>query len=188
MIRRKNNIGICISLVILIVILVGIGIVFSWGGTNEINTADNAISVDTYALVCDSGANDMAFFNNTDAIDEHNKIKVLFVDGQAARIFYSYTGNYDAESTAEYHEAVLHSDYNKYLSGKGLSGDLLSETFSSAGKTVKIEIYSEVDKNAPGLGEFFFIPDEDVSVFSDLSDNEIKKYYEGKGFSCIINN
>ena len=95
---------------------------------------------------------------------------------------------FDSEKTADYYNAIFHANYNEYFGDKALSKNRLAADFSTINNELRIELFGAVEDLTRALGVFYFIAEDEVKTFYKLDGSETKKFYEEKGFSCIISN
>ena len=184
--RENKRLGLYAGIIVIVILLIGIIIVFLFGGDKETRISESTVYPDTGALVCESGAKEDAFFHDNEAVSESNKIKVMFTDNHPSQLFYSFSSKYDSAKMADSRETAFRSKYNKFVSEKTLSQNRLLPTFSQVDNEVRVDIYVEIDKMTRAIGTFFFVPEDSVKSFMNYDSDRMKKYYEENGFSCII--
>lgn len=141
------------------------------------------------ALVCTSSNNDgeVAFFSSDNASSVEHKIKLIYKGEVINKLSYEFLGKYDSEEAARDAKGVFNTKYNVYLGEHGIEYDTLSPVFQHIGNKTKVELILDSYKNMNSvIGKFFYISSASLDSVAKNSKKETKKYYEKKGFSCII--
>lgn len=139
------------------------------------------------SLVCDTTeTTDSAFFENH-AENVKHEIKIVYNDDVISKMSYEFRGKYDSWKSADDDEGILHAKYNNYMGGHNLKIGMLNPVFQNVDGELQIRLYLDNYKNMNSvIGKLFYIGDGSVGVISKNKVEETKKYYENKGFSCII--
>lgn len=144
---------------------------------------------DASALVCTSNNNDseVAFFSSDDVSSVEHKIKLIYRSGIINKLSYEFLGKYDSEEAAKEAKGVFNTKYNIYIGDHGMELDVLSPVFQYIGNKAKVELYLDSYKKMnSAIGKLFYISSASLDSVAKNSKEETKKYYEKKGFSCII--
>lgn len=185
--KDNSNFSLYICIIIFVFFTTCVFFVFFFSGDKETHVSEDSVYPNTFALVCEAGAIEDAYFHGEDAESESNKIKVLFEEERPKQLFYSYLGEYGSEKIADSRKIEFHSKYNHFLGEHTMSQNRMMTTFSQIDNNVRIDVYTDVDELTRDSSAFFFINDDEVNNYLNYKSDEMKKIYENKGFSCIIN-
>ena len=75
--------------------------------------------------------------------------------------------------------------YDKYLGNHNYSSSKnVEETFSHDGSTVRINIYTGVEGINSDTASFFFLEKDKLNDLMRMNAEQLKEYYDKKGFVC----
>ena len=176
----------------IMVVLAGIItlVVFALSYKKETHIYESINEGDTLALVCTSHDNDSEkhFFTDDYASNVEHRLKLVYRDGVVGKLSYEYTGEYNSEEAAREAKGNFNTKYNIYIGDHNLELNVLSPVFQHSNNKVKVELYLDDYRNLNSvIGKLFYISSASLDSVIKNSKEETKKYYEKKGFSCIIN-
>lgn len=186
MTKKNKNILTSILIVVGCIALV-VGVYFLFREKETVVTSD-ASSEKTNALVCEaSSAPDGSFFISKTATKTSYTLKMTFSGSRANRISFAYTGEYANSEQADYDNASMHADYNKFAANAGFSPESYSPTFSYNNTRTSVNLMTETSSLKPSAAKLFYLESEDVQDIDKISAEKLSEIYQNKGFSCIIN-
>ena len=184
---KKHSNNLIIGTIILSVITVLVLIVV-WALTNSKETviSDDVDYGSISSLSCESSSAEGFFFKPYGAIRVNHRIVMTFIGQALNSASYSFLGTYNSDMKAESAEAWLHGAYNEHFKAAGINPESYSPNFSSVGSKVTISVYSERNKMNNIVMQVFNMDAETFSRINDLNADDLKKFYEGKGFTCTF--
>ena len=165
-------------------------VIFALTYKRETHIYDMVVEDDTSALVCTSNSNDSEtmFFSDNDATNVEHKIKLAYNNNRISKMSYEFTGEYLSSEVAEEAKGAFNTKYNIYIGDHNMNLNILSPIFQHVDNKAKVELYlDDYRKMNSAIGKLFYIGSASLDSMSKNSKEETKKYYEKKGFSCIIN-
>lgn len=184
--KRKKLITEAVVVAIIVAIIAIVVILLTY--RRETHIIEKTDDGDTSALVCTSQNNDdLAFFKSDTAVDVEHVVKSVYSDGKINKMSYEYIGDYESKGVAEHDDAVLHARYNIYMGEHDKKSESLTPVFQVVNDKLTIKLYLESysDMNSV-IGKLFYIGSGLEGTIGKNSINDTKKYYEKRGFSCII--
>ena len=183
---RQKYLGIAAAFVVVAIFAAILYLLFK--GDEEYTSVDNDNIYSTEILYCEASVLEDPFFSASGEISSSHEIKVIYSQGKANKVSYTYVGNFYSEDDANGVNADLHAKYNKYMARYNLSPTILGPTFSVIGTKFKVNLYTDIINIDGMTGVLFFLnPDEAVRMASESSEI-LKLVYSEKGFDCKINN
>lgn len=184
--KKRKKLIIYAVVMALIAGLVGL-VIFLLTYRKETHINESYDRADLSSLTCVTKTNpESSFFENHAKSVEH-EIKVIFSNEIIDKMSYEFNGQYDSWGDADSDEGVLHAKYNNYMGERRLSNEMLKPVFQNVEGKLKIRLYLDSYKNMnSGIAKLFYITEGSMNVIAKNSIAETKKYYEKKGFSCII--
>lgn len=142
---------------------------------------------DISSLVCTtSETKDSAFFQNNANSVKH-ELKIIYNNEVIDKMSYEYRGEYGSWGAADVDEGIMHAKYNTYMGDHNISSSVLAPLFQNVDGELKISLYLDsYEMMNTTIAPFFYIGNGLVDTIGKSSVEETKKYYENKGFSCII--
>lgn len=138
-------------------------------------------------MVCSRHDDEHSFFENNNASDKEHQLKIVFKDDKIDKISYGFEGEYDSKESADHDDAVLHADYNIYMSNHEISSELLTPIFRVSDNKLFISMYLENYSSLNSVtGKIFYIGSGDIDKLAKNSVDDVKAYFKKKGFSCTI--
>ncbi|MDO4747254.1 MAG: hypothetical protein Q4A70_02865 [Candidatus Saccharibacteria bacterium] len=163
-------------------------IIFLLTYKKETHIYENYDDANLSSLACSiTSTPESSFFENSAKSIKH-EVKIVFTNDVIDKMSYEFRGEYESWSDADADEGVLHAKYNNYMGEHGLEHSMLTPIFQNVDGELKISLYldSYKDMNST-IAKLFYIGEGSMNVIAKNSITETKKYYEKKGFSCIIN-
>lgn len=154
--------------------------------THIYETHDNG---EASALVCTTNSNDdeTDFFSSDSATGVEHRLKLAYNDGKVEKISYEFDGKYDSEEQAKEDKGKFNTDFNLYMGGHGVKYEVLAPVFQFTDNKASVRLYLDDYKNMNSvIARLFYIGSSSIDTIGKNSAEETKKYYEKKGFSCII--
>ena len=184
---KSKSVGVTqwiIPAIIIIVVAVLIFLLFKPKETYD-SSGDHVIKVGI--LECTGSEIENPFFVSDSAQKYTHGLKITIKDDHPANIFYTFTSTYNSEDAVEVANAVLHADYNKYMSKNSASFEYLNPVFSNVNTKLQINLFAEKSKLNPVTARMFFLTIDELSDFDNYNTKDLEKLYENKGFSCKYN-
>ena len=178
---------------ILTLVLIGVGLIALaifiaiLVNGSETRTSEPQESNSISAVHCTAGGIEDAFFYSDKVNTIENEIKVTYNNDKIDKMYYSYNGTYRSSDVVHEDEVRLHAKYNTYMGENGQKIEDLNPAYDEMNNKLHIGFYTDnFDKINEATSVFFFINKDDISKVKKYSIEEMKKYYESKGFSCEI--
>ena len=184
--NKKSRIDIVKTVVLMLI--VGAVCLTIWLLTNQRETRiSTTTETGNYgSLICTSSSPSEPFFVSKNVQRFTHEVTAMFTNEHLKDVSYKYEGTYSSTGTAETAMAELHADYNKYMANGGVYQEKLNPVFTTDKTKVRVSLYAEPEKLNSVVAKLFFLSDDDLSKLSKYSQNDLKKVYEKKGFSCKI--
>ncbi len=178
--NHKNVVKVAVSVLSLIIILIITVLIFMIINSKETYTSDNDNKISTESIYCYSSSIDAPFFRSAYANTETHEIKVIFDDGLADKITYTYKGTFSNNKDAEQMNADSQARYNIYM---GSDGDKLSATFNVIENTYNVVVYGKAANFDNKIAAIFYL-DNLSKKLDKYSSDELMRLYKEKGFKC----
>ena len=178
---HKTAITIC-GIIVVAVALAALLLFLMHGKETRNSTGESSEKIGV--LLCKSNIPKTPFFKVTSETSSTHEIKVTFKNDTYDVFSYTYDAKFSSEAKVKEAEALLHADYNTYMSGIGLDPEGLSPAFSNATSELLINLYIPRNKLTVGTGKFAFLDEGEFTAIDHYSVNDFKKMYSGKGFTC----
>lgn len=167
-----------VSVIILVVILLH--------GNNVYILNDNKTTA-TKSLHCDAESVPQPFFNYV-GVDTRHDVKYIFdSEENVDKVSYTYKNVFASNEIATHAEAKLHTDYNLYMGKTDVYQEDLSPTFVINNNKLTINLFMDRNTFTQDTAIFVFLTREDFENIYKYKIYDVKKMYENKNFSCIIN-
>lgn len=171
--------------VLAIIILVSALIInmMTGGKTGDITISGNAKMV---GLKCEDASLPHPVFGDIKPLSSKNTVTANFADERLSTIMYQYDGVYASEEQERHARVLAEADYNLILANDyGEKIDVFSHNFMSDGEKLSLTITAKSDKVSSRTAPYFLL---DTTTSFPKTLDAMKKAYEGKGFSCKIEN
>ena len=185
--KSKINIIIFILSATTIMLLILFGAVFLKFNEEHL-VSNNATANRIDVIDCKSSGPDLPFFLFDGERNVEHEIKITYGKLGVDKYFYSYYGEYETEDSAIKAMSWMNGEFNIYLGRKHLDINNYPATFNTSNNIVKINIYLDRDNFAnPAASSLTFLDETTLRELQTLNIQELKKKYEDRHFSCLIN-
>ena len=184
--KKKRKLIVFAVIVALIAGLIAL-IVFLLTYEKETHIIETYDSGEISSLTCSTTeTSESAFFQNNAKSAKH-ELRMVYNNSVISKMSYEFRGVYDSQDAARSDDGSLHAKYNNYMGEHGILNSVLTPIFQSLDGELKISLYlGEYDKMNSAFAPLFYIGNGLIDTIGKNSVQETKKYYENKGFSCII--
>ena len=183
--EKKNNS--LVATVICLVIIVAFICIVIWLLTHQSETRYSVPKeeTDTSALKCtSSNGEDALLFAKSSQRNEY-VLRFSFKDDRAKQISYEYNSVYNSDEAASSASADLFQEYVVFMEKNDVMRDSLNPNFAPVKSKLKISLYWDLSKGLGAVAPIFFMTEEEYNKLDKSGNADIKKMYEGKGFSCV---
>lgn len=186
--RRKRRLIMDAAIIAIIVGVIAL-VIFLLTYKKETHIYESTDDGETSSLVCTSDNNDkeFAFFSSEEVDRVEHKVKLVYKNGKVSKLSYEFTGLYDSEEAAKQAKGEFNTEYNIYIGGHDMKLEVLKPVFQYVDNTANVRLYLDDYKDMNSvIGKLFYISSASMDAVAKNPIAETKKYYEKKGFSCII--
>ena len=146
-------------------------------------TTGEAISSVDY-LSCVSTEKIESVFSVSNASKIENKVKILFKNDIINEIMYSLSGTYINETTMEKEGGHWQAEYNLYLGESGIKPSSIDSTIYHTKTNAWANLITKPENLNVATAKLFLLDENQLTNIGKAGMNTLKKYYEGKRFTC----
>ena len=183
--QKKGHLGqkkISIILALIFTIVVIFIILFSHN--KETRTSKQSPKTNNAALYCKGDVVDEPFFVQYNASSSMHEFKILFSDDKINILNYTYTADFPTAEQAINASALIHADYNIFMSKNNVDPESLQPTFSKIDNEVIVNLSADIESISSTTAKLFFLDNEQFKKIPTYSLDEIIDMYRKKGFHC----
>lgn len=185
--KKGNKILVVKALSFALVIALIVWVIWLLNNQHEERTSVDAGQDDLSSLECTAKEvkKDDDFLFASESTDSYEfTMKAIFNTDKLDKLTYEFNGTYASDKLAENMEAKLRAKYYKYMEQNNLGTEYLNPVLADTDDNLKISFYAERKKLTSAVAPVFMITRDEYAKTSNFSLENLKKLYEGKGFSC----
>ena len=187
--KGGNKVLVVKALALALVIALVVWVIWLLLDQHEEHTSVDAGQDDLSSLECIAtkvNKDDEFLFASEGADNYEYKFKAIFKSDKLDKLTYEFDGTYSSDKAAENMEAVLRAKYYKHMEQNNLDTEYLNPVLVDTDNNLRISFYVERKNFNATVAPIFMISRDEYGKTSAFSSDNLKKIYEGKGFSCSV--